>query len=135
MLEACQQLEASDKRILRALLSGDPVVTKLNMEDWSNKESVCGLLVTAGYLKAEPHRELQGYYLVRIPNREIGEVYAKEVIRRSERQLKQDCLTDLLACLQLGDSSQFSTMLRDFIFRSCSYFDDATPGEPRLESS
>ena len=116
--------------LLEDLLGGGsidkPVDTNLVFpEIYDNEDAIFGLLLQSGYLKnIAKNTPASRTCTLKIPNLEIMEVFAREILKRCVQDKnalssgKQ--LMDAIIC---GDTEKMQSLMQDYMLRSCSYLD------------
>lgn len=118
------------KAVFETLLQGksvmQPIEEYIVMPDLSfSEEAIWGLLLSSGYLTSMGS-EMSEYGLncqLRIPNREVGFVYAKMITQWFGASQGLASYTQLLESLTTGNWETFGYILQDYIRSSGSYFD------------
>ena len=94
-------------------------------EIYDNEDSIFGLLLQSGYLKNVSKKQTYSRTCtLKIPNLEITEVFAREILKRFVQDKnalssgKQ--LMDAIIC---GDTKKMQSLMQDYMLRSCSYLD------------
>lgn len=116
---------------LQELLAGSAISVTLNerviYEDIGrDKSALYTLLLTTGYLTAESaSRTRRNRYALRIPNDEIRDVYATEILNHLAQGIDTDTFDDLFDYLFHGDSVRFARQLQKILTGMVSTFDAA----------
>ena len=120
-----------NKNLLEDLLNGESVkkIVDTNLvfpEIKENSDAIFSLLAQSGYLKSTETEPFgHGYKCkLKIPNLEITEVFAIEII---ERLLKNKDVSnkaiDFMAAVITGDTQELQSLMQEYMLRSCSYLD------------
>ena len=120
-----------NKNLLKDLLNGGSIkkIVDTNLvfpEIKGNSDAIFSLLAQSGYLKSTETEPFgHGYKCkLKIPNLEITEVFAIEII---ERLLKNKDVSnkaiDFMAAVITGDTQELQSLMQEYMLRSCSYLD------------
>ena len=120
-----------NKNLLEDLLNGESVkkIIDTNLvfpEIKGNSDAIFSLLAQSGYLKSTETEPFgHGYKCkLKIPNLEITEVFAIEII---ERLLKNKDVSnkaiDFMAAVITGDTQELQSLMQEYMLCSCSYLD------------
>ena len=85
------------------------------------------LLISTGYLKlaGEP---LSGSFPVRVPNREVEEVFVNDIIRKINRRDKRSVANALLTTIARRRPDDFKMALADYLLETVSFHDTSSEG-------
>ena len=94
-------------------------------EIYDNEDSIFGLLLQSGYLKntAKIQSSIRTCTL-KIPNLEIMEVFAREILKRFVQD--KNALSSgkqLIDAIMTGDTEKMQSLMQSYMLRSCSYLD------------
>ena len=111
------------------LIEGETVSRQLNEnlthnEIDQNIENVWSLLYMTGYLTVTK-RPSGGWYDLRIPNREIRQIYQQQVLSwfKDKTKTETNALTDLYTAFETGDAQAITEILNDQLLYTISYYD------------
>ncbi len=114
---------------IEALTQGRTVTKRLNLalthsEVDKNIDNIWSLLYMTGYLTAETVLE-DGSFVLRIPNREIYEIYATQILEwfKDRARTERDDLQPLFAAFEAGDSQKIKELLNQKLLDTISYMD------------
>ena len=114
-----------------ALMNGQPIeqiigddltYDVLRRQDGTvDEDNLWSVLVMTGYLtKADP--EARGRLVkLRIPNREVGQLFQRAVVDRFKKNLDQTRQQAMMRALWEGDEAQASELISDFLWQTVSY--------------
>lgn len=117
-------------KLLENLLVGGsidkPVDTNLVFpEIYDNEDAIFGLLLQSGYLKNTAKIQSSGRTCtLKIPNLEIKEVFAREILKRFVQD--KNALSSgkqLMDSIIYGDTEKMQLLMQDYMLCSCSYLD------------
>lgn len=116
---------------LQGLLQGNTETVTLNerviySDIGSDKSALYTLLLTTGYLtisQASPIR--RNRYELRIPNKEIKDIYGREILNYLAQGLRADNFDDLFDYLFRGDVERFTQSLQHILRQVISTYDAA----------
>jgi len=117
-------------RLLENLLCGGSVDktvdTNIVFPDiYDNEDAIFGLLLQSGYLKNTAKIQSSGRTCtLKIPNLEIMEVFAREILKRCVQD--KNALSSgkqLIDAIMTGDTEKMQLLMQDYMLRSCSYLD------------
>lgn len=116
---------------LKSLLQGAEVRAKIDegiiySDIYKDRDALYTMLLTTGYLTLADEPTMRGIFLsakLRIPNKEIRSVYAKEIIARIEAMEGSPQLLELLDDLLDGNVEGFSSGLNTYLETMASYYD------------
>lgn len=116
---------------LKSLLQGAEVRAKIDegiiySDIYKDRDALYTMLLTTGYLTLADEPTMRGIFLsakLRIPNKEIRSVYAKEIIARIEAMEGSPQLLELLDDLLDGNVEGFSSGLNTYLETLASYYD------------
>ena len=116
---------------LKSLLQGAEVRAKIDegiiySDIYKDRDALYTMLLTTGYLTLADEPTMRGIFLsakLRIPNKEIRSVYAKEIIARIEAMEGSPQLLELLYDLLDGNVEGFSSGLNTYLETLASYYD------------
>lgn len=126
-----EHVDAERIESLQDLLAGGTISVTLNerviYEDIGrDKSALYTLLLTTGYLTAQSASHTRrNRYALRIPNDEIRDVYATEILNHLARGIDTDTFDDLFDYLFHGDSVRFARQLQKILLGMVSTFDAA----------
>ena len=114
---------------IERLIAGETVSRQLN-ENLTHSEidqsidNIWSLLYMTGYLTAEDYPDGNRYDL-RIPNREIRQIYQQQVLSwfKDKTKTETNALTDLYAAFETGDAQAITEILNDQLLYTISYYD------------
>ena len=138
-------IDASDNIIMRNLMKQtDNHFTCMDIEDLIEGNTICkcidehlphnkvnssinniwSLLYMTGYLTVTK-RPSDGYYTLKIPNREVRQIFKQQVLAwfNDKTQADVDKLTDLYTAFETGDIAAISEYLSDQLLDTVSYYD------------
>lgn len=119
---------------LRKLLQGDTITTYIDTgviypEVKKNPSSIYSFLLVAGYLKnAEIIPQNDGNFLckVKVPNKEISFVYAKEIISRMNQAETESTASTIQQAIFEKDTNKLKVCIEKFLIQTISVFDTAS---------
>lgn len=128
-----QQANPGTDQMLLQLLEGNCLETTIyDSMVYGKKDDDAAMLYTqlvmTGYLKAEEIVDIIGKsYLckLKIPNKEVKELFADEVIRKCQRFISRSFLGEFSRALTGYDPDKMAILLNDFLKTSVSSFDSA----------
>ena len=114
-----------------ALMNGQPIeqiigddltYDALRRQDGTvDEEGLWSVLMMTGYLtKADP-KERGALVKLRIPNREVGQLFQRAVVDRFKKNLDQTRQQAMMRALWEGDEAQASELISDFLWQTVSY--------------
>ena len=114
---------------IERLIAGETVSRQLN-ENLTHSEidqsidNIWSLLYMTGYLTAADYPDGNRYDL-RIPNREIRQIYQQQVLSwfKDKTKTETNALTDLYAAFETGDAQAITEILNDQLLYTISYYD------------
>ena len=114
---------------IERLIAGETVSRQLN-ENLTHSEidqsidNIWSLLYMTGYLTAADYPDGNRYDL-RIPNREIRQIYQQQVLSwfKDKTKTETNALTDLYAAFESGDAQAITEILNDQLLYTISYYD------------
>lgn len=126
-----QRADAERTASLQGLLQGNTETVTLNerviySDIGSDKSALYTLLLTTGYLtisQASPIR--RNRYELRIPNKEIKDIYGREILNYLAQGLRADNFDDLFDYLFRGDVERFTQSLQHILRQVISTYDAA----------
>ena len=134
--EIVRELPHNIEKTLRALLSDDlaenapvvPMASELGpyADVKKRKDTLYALLVSAGYLKVASPLE-NGYCRVRIPNRELEQVFVRDIQNKINEGMELGA-DEIAEALISRDPAAFRKAIGRFLVESVSYFDSAAEG-------
>ena len=134
--EIVRELPHNIEKTLRALLSDDlaenapvvPMASELGpyADVKKRRDTLYALLVSAGYLKVASPLE-NGYCRVRIPNRELEQVFVRDIQNKINEGMELGA-DEIAEALISRDPSAFRKAIGRFLVESVSYFDAAAEG-------
>ena len=111
------------------LIAGETVSRQLNENLTHNEidqsiDNVWSLLYMTGYLTVTK-RPSGGWYDLRIPNREIRQIYQQQVLSwfKDKTKTETNALTDLYTAFETGDAQAITEILNDQLLYTISYYD------------
>jgi hypothetical protein len=117
-------------KLLENLLCGGSVDKTVDTnlvfpEIYDNEDAIFGLLLQSGYLKNTAKIQSSGRTCtLKIPNLEIMEVFAREILKRCVQD--KNALSSgkqLIDAIMTGDTEKMQLLMQDYMLRSCSYLD------------
>ena len=124
-----KQADEASKMELESLIDGQTVTKKINEQLTHNEindsiENIWSLLYMSGYLTIT-ERVKQGRYVLKIPNKEVTEIFKSEVINwfKETTSLETDKLTSLYAAFKNGDVDTITNILNDKLLDAISFYD------------
>ena len=134
--EIVRELPHNIEKTLRALLSDDsaenapvvPMASELGpyADVKKRKDTLYALLVSAGYLKVASPLE-NGYCRVRIPNRELEQVFVRDIQNKINEGMEIGA-DEIAEALISRDPAALKKAIGRFLVESVSYFDSAAEG-------
>ena len=134
--EIVRELPHNIEKTLRALLNDDPaenapvvpMASELGpyADVMKRKDTLFALLVSAGYLKVASLLE-NGYCRVRIPNRELEQVFVRDIQNKINEGMEIGA-DEIAEALISRDPAALKTAIGRFLVESVSYFDSAAEG-------
>lgn len=127
--EFVRRPEISVAEKFEVLLNGGTIAEELSKEltyDQLGKteKSLWSVLLMTGYLsKAEKTVPAKGKIRLKIPNREVAELFRDAVVSRFEQSLDTSTVDDFLHAMWAGNEGAASSCLSDILWDSISYFD------------
>lgn len=122
--------DSSMKETLKSLLNGSTIKSSINTaiiysDIYESKENLYSFLLFTGYLKTISKEKIgtRNFYTLAIPNKEIGEVYADEILKQFKTVIKSDTLNNLLIALLSRDVVAFKTLFQEIILNAISCYD------------
>ena len=114
---------------IERLIAGETVTKALNEQLTHNEidkniENIWSLLYMTGYLTAVDYPDGNRYQL-RIPNREVREIYMKQVLAWFEEKANAETekLTSLYAAFETGDTETITDILNEQLLDTVSFYD------------
>ena len=114
---------------IERLIAGETVTKALNEQLTHNEidkniENIWSLLYMTGYLTAVDYPDGNRYQL-RIPNREVREIYMKQVLAWFEEKASAETekLTNLYAAFETGDTETITDILNEQLLDTVSFYD------------
>ena len=111
------------------LISGQTITKNINEQLTHNEidaniNNIWSLLYMTGYLTVTK-RPSDGYYTLKIPNREVRQIFKQQVLAwfNDKTQADVDKLTDLYTAFETGDIAAISEYLSDQLLDTVSYYD------------
>ena len=131
--ELLKRTDKKQAKELRSLLKGAFVSATIDegviyTDIYKNRNALYTMLLTTGYLTLAAAPIMQSFSIsanLRIPNREVRTVYAKEIVDRIEEMEGNPNLLALLQDLLSGNVESFSEELNDYLLTLVSYYDTA----------
>lgn len=119
-------LSKTDFDNLCSLMNGKTIDTRLNKNITylslnDNPINIYSYLLAAGYLTIDNQRD--GNYAVRVPNKEIGNVYKEEVIEQSEYAIGGNIIKEMAAALEKNDAALLKKTITNYMKSTVSYHD------------
>ena len=117
-------------KLLENLLGGSSVDKTVDTnlvfpEIYDNEDAIFGLLLQSGYLKNTAKIQSSSRTCtLKIPNLEIMEVFAREILKRCVQD--KNALSSgkqLIDAIMTGDTEKMQSLMQDYMLRSCSYLD------------
>lgn len=118
---------ATTRREVERLIEGEEVVKTLNenlthSEINDDIENIWSLLYMTGYLTVTDYPE-DNQYRMKIPNREVRQIYMQQVMSWFRGKAEKDDLTDLYAAFEKGDTETIILYLNKQLIATVSYYD------------
>ncbi len=114
---------------IERLIAGETVSRQLNEnlthnEIDQNIDNIWSLLYMTGYLTVTK-RPSGGWYDLRIPNREIRQIYQQQVLSwfKDKTKTETNALTDLYTAFETGNAQAITEILNDQLLYTISYYD------------
>ena len=132
--EIVQELPFHMERRLHALMKGETITVPMTKELGpyklirENENSLYALLVSAGYLKAVGPIDESGDCPVTIPNRELSQVFYREIVQKVRSFDKNGGISAVENALRERDPFLFGKYLAAYLNESVSFFDTAAEG-------
>lgn len=132
--EIVQELPFKMERRLHALLKGETITVPMTKELGpyklirENEDTLYALLVSAGYLKAVGPIDESGDCPVTIPNRELSQVFYREIVQKVRSFDKNGGISAVEDALRERDPFLFGKYLAAYLKESVSFFDTAAEG-------
>ena len=132
--EIVQELPFNMERRLHALMKGETITVPMTKELGpyklirENENTLYALLVSAGYLKAVGPIDENGDCPVTIPNRELSQVFYREVVQKVRSFDKKGGISAVEDALRERDPFLFGKYLAAYLKESVSFFDTAAEG-------
>lgn len=126
-----EKADAQRIETLQTLLDGGTIQVTLNerviYEDIGrDKSALYTILLLTGYLTtASINAARRNRYALRIPNKEIRDIYATEILNHLAQGLDTDTFDDLFDYLLHGDSRNFASQLQKILLGIISTYDAA----------
>ena len=118
---------ATTRREIERLIEGEEVVKTLNenlthSEINDDIENIWSLLYMTGYLTVTDYPE-DNQYRLKIPNREVRQIYMQQVMSWFRGKAEKDDLTDLYTAFEKGDTETITSYLNKQLIATVSYYD------------
>ena len=132
--EIVQELPFDMEVTLHKLMEGKPVAVPMTKELGpykqirDNENTLYALLVSAGYLKAVGPIDENGDCPVTIPNKELSQVFFREVVQKVRSFDKNGGIVAVERALRERDPFLFGKYLAAYLKESVSFFDTAAEG-------
>ena len=132
--EIVQELPFHMERRLHALMKGETITVPMTKELGpyklirENENTLYALLVSAGYLKAVGPIDESGDCPVTIPNRELSQVFYREIVQKVRSFDKNGGISAVENALRERDPFLFGKYLAAYLKESVSFFDTAAEG-------
>ena len=132
--EIVQELPFNMERRLHALMKGETITVPMTKELGpykqirDNENTLYALLVSAGYLKAVGPIDENGDCPVTIPNKELSQVFFREVVQKIRSFDKNGGISAVEDALRECDPFLFGKYLAAYLKESVSFFDTAAEG-------
>ena len=132
--EIVQELPFNMERRLHALMKGETITVPMTKELGpyklirENENTLYALLVSAGYLKAVGPIDENGDCPVTIPNRELSQVFYREIVQKVRSFDKKGGISAVEDALRERDPFLFGKYLAAYLKESVSFFDTAAEG-------
>ncbi len=88
-----------------------------------SEENLWSVLLMTGYVSKAEKGSLKGELELRIPNREIAEIFRDAVVVRFQKTLDRSKANALIDALWCGEEEKASQALSDILWQSISYYD------------
>ena len=130
--EIVQELPFNMERRLHALMKGETIAVPMTKELGpykqirDNENTLYALLVSAGYLKAVGPIDENGDCPVTIPNKELSQVFFREVVQKVRSFDKNGGISAVEDALRERDPFLFGKYLAAYLKESASFFDTAS---------
>ena len=89
----------------------------------ASEKNLWSVLLMTGYLSMADKAPVKKRVRLRIPNREIAELFRDAVVRRFESSLNDENAREFIAALWNGEEEKASSCLTEILWNSISYFD------------
>ena len=132
--EIVRDLPFHMERKLHALIKGETIMVPMTKELGpykqirDNETSLYALLVSAGYLKPVGPIDDNGDCPVTIPNKELSQVFYREIVQRVRSFNKNGGISAVENALRERDPFLFGKYLAAYLKESVSFFDTAAEG-------
>jgi hypothetical protein len=132
--EIVQELPFNMERRLHALMKGETITVPMTKELGpyklirENENTLYALLVSAGYLKAVGPIDENGDCPVTIPNKELSQVFYREIVQKVRSFDKKGGISAVEDALRERDPFLFGKYLAAYLKESVSFFDTASEG-------
>ncbi len=132
--EIVQELPFNMECRLHALMKGETITVPMTKELGpykfirENESTLYALLVSAGYLKAVGPIDESGDCPVTIPNRELSQVFYREIVQKVRSFDKKGGISAVENALRERDPFLFGKYLAAYLKESVSFFDTAAEG-------
>ncbi len=132
--EIVQEQPFNMERRLHALMKGETITVPMTKELGpyklirENENTLYALLVSAGYLKAVGPIDESGDCPVTIPNRELSQVFYREIVQKVRSFDKKGGISAVENALRERDPFLFGKYLAAYLKESVSFFDTAAEG-------
>jgi hypothetical protein len=132
--EIVHELPFKMERRLHALMKGEAIKVPMTKELGpykqirDNENTLYALLVSAGYLKAVGPIDENGDCPVTIPNKELSQVFFREVVQKVRSFDKNGGISAVEDALRERDPFLFGKYLAAYLKESVSFFDTAAEG-------
>ena len=125
-----ERADAQRIETLQTLLDGGTIQVTLNerviYEDIGrDKSALYTILLLTGYLTSTAAATRRNRYALRIPNKEIRDIYATEILNHLAQGIDTDTFDDLFDYLLHGDSYNFAGQLQKILLSIISTYDAA----------
>ena len=124
-----QGTDGTSQMEIERLIAGESIVKTLNEnlthnEIDRNLENIWSILYMTGYLTTA-QRPSGGRYILRIPNREVKQIYTQQVREWFKDRAKAETgrLTELYAAFETGDADSITEFLNAWLLDTVSFYD------------
>ncbi len=104
-----------------------PIHEDITYEDInSSSDNLWNFLLLTGYLKAVDSYfdGMQAHIMMAVPNREVRYIYERNIMEWLKKRSRMADFTDMYHAMLEGDADAFENLLRSFLKRSISFYDE-----------